>query len=61
MPNPNAIDEAFIEEDNRVFSTAGELMQVLIGAHQVAVPIIVQCDWRAVQKFFSLGEVCSVG
>ena len=56
MPNPDAIDEAFIEEANRVLSTAVELIRVLIGAHQSAVAIIVQRDWQAVHKFFSLSE-----
>src|SRR6266508_6854906 len=56
MPNPDAIDEAFIEEANRVLSTAAELIRVLIGAHQSAVAIIVQRDWQAVHKFFSLSE-----
>jgi GAF domain-containing protein len=46
MPNPDAIDEAFIAEANRV----------LIGAHQGAVAIIVQRDWQAVHKFFSLSD-----
>src|SRR6266545_3189723 len=56
MPNPDAIDEAFIAEANRVLSTAVELMRVLIGAHQSAVAIIVQRDWQAVHKFFSLSD-----
>src|SRR5215813_15653587 len=46
MPNPDAIDEAFIAEANRV----------LIGAHQGAIAIIVQRDWQAVHKFFSLSN-----
>jgi hypothetical protein len=56
MPNPDAIDEAFIVEANRVLSTAVDLIRVLIGAHQSAVAIIVQRDWKAVHKFFSLSE-----
>jgi len=56
MPNPDAIDEAFIAEANRVLSTAAELIRVLIGAHQSAIAIIVQRDWHAVHKFFSLAE-----
>lgn len=56
MPDPDTIDEAFIEEANRVLSTAVELIRVLIGAHQSAVAIIVQRDWQAVHKFFSLSE-----
>ncbi len=56
MPNPDAIDEAFIAEANRVLSTAVELIRVLIGAHQSAVAIIVQRDWQAVHKFFSLSD-----
>jgi GAF domain-containing protein len=56
MPNPDAIDEAFIAEANRVLSTAVELIRILIGAHQSAVAIIVQRDWQAVHKFFSLSE-----
>jgi GAF domain-containing protein len=56
MPNPDAIDEEFIAEANRVLSTAVELIRVLIGAHQSAVAIIVQRNWKAVHKFFSLSE-----
>ena len=56
MPNPDAVDEAFIQEANRVLSIAVELIRVLIGAHQSAVAIIVQRDWQAVHKFFSLSE-----
>jgi GAF domain-containing protein len=56
MPNPDAIDEAFIAEANRVLSTAVDLIRVLIGAHQSAVAIIVQRDWKAIHKFFSLSD-----
>jgi hypothetical protein len=56
MPDPDAIDEAFIDEASRVLSTAVELIRVLIDAHQSAVAIIVQRDWQAVHKFFSLSE-----
>jgi GAF domain-containing protein len=56
MPNPDAIDEAFIAEANQVLSTAAELIRVLIGAHQSAIAIIVQRDWQAVHKFFSLSD-----
>jgi GAF domain-containing protein len=56
MADPDTIDEAFVEEANRVLSTAVELIRVLIGAHQSAVAIIVQRDWQAVHKFFSLSE-----
>jgi hypothetical protein len=56
MPDPDAIDEAFIAEAKRVLTTAVELIRVLIGAHQGAVAIIVQRDWQAVHKFFSLSE-----
>jgi hypothetical protein len=56
MPNPDAIDEAFIEEANCVLNTAVELIRVLIGAHQSAIAIIVKRDWQAVHKFFSLSE-----
>jgi GAF domain-containing protein len=56
MPNPDAIDEAFIEEANRVLSAAVDLIRGLIGAHQSAIAIIVQRDWQAVHKFFSLSE-----
>lgn len=47
---------AFIDEANRVLSTAVELIRVLIGAHQSAVAIIVHRDWQVVHKFFSLSE-----
>lgn len=56
MPNPDAIDEAFIAEANHVLSRGVELIRVLVGAHQSAVAIIVQRDWNAVHKFFSLSE-----
>ena len=56
MPNPDAIDEDFIAEANRVLSAAVELIRVLIGAHQSAIALIVQGDWHAVHKFFSLSE-----
>jgi GAF domain-containing protein len=56
MQNPDAIDEAFAEAANQVLSTAVELIRVLIGAHQSAIAIIVQNDWRSVRKFFSLSE-----
>jgi GAF domain-containing protein len=56
MPTPDAIDEAFAEDANRVLSTSVELIRVLIGAHQSAAAIIVQRDWHSVRKFFSLSE-----
>lgn len=56
MPNPDAIDEEFIEAANRVLSKAVELIRVLIGAHQSAAAIIVQEDWSSIRKFFSLSE-----
>jgi GAF domain-containing protein len=56
MPNPDVIDQAFIEKANRVLSAAVESIRVLIGAHQSAIAIIVQRDWQAVHKFFSLSE-----
>ncbi len=56
MPNPDAIDEEFIEAANRVLSNAVELIRVLIGAHQSAIAIIVQEDWSSIRKFFSLSE-----
>ena len=56
MPDPDDVDQLFITEANQVLSTAVELIRVLIGAHQSAVAIIVQRDWQAVHKFFSLSE-----
>jgi hypothetical protein len=37
-------------------SNAVELIRVLIGAHQLAIAIIVQEDWSSIRKFFSLSE-----
>jgi GAF domain-containing protein len=56
IPNPDAIDEAFAQAANEVLRRAAELMRVLIGAHQSAIAIIVQGDWRTVRKYFSLSE-----
>ncbi len=56
MPNPDALDEAFAEAANRVLSNAAEVARVLIGAHQAAIAIIAQKDWRFVRKYFSLSE-----
>ena len=54
MPNPDAIDEEFIEAANRVLNRSVELIRVLIGAHQSAAAIIVREDWSTIRKFFSL-------
>lgn len=56
MPNPDAIDEVFIEAANRILSNAVELIRVLIGAHQSAIAIIVQKDWSSIRKYFSLSQ-----
>jgi hypothetical protein len=56
MADPDAIDEAFIDEASRVLSTAVELIRVLIDAHQSAVDNDGHRDWQAVHKFFSLSE-----
>jgi hypothetical protein len=56
MPNPDEIDEEFVEAANRVLRNAVELIRVLIGAHQSAIAIIVQEDWSSIRKFFSLSE-----
>jgi hypothetical protein len=50
IPNPDAIDEEFIESANRILSNAVELIRVLIGAHQSAIAI-VQEDWSSIRKF----------
>jgi GAF domain-containing protein len=54
MPNPDAIDDAFVEQANQVLSSAAELARDLIGAHQSAIAIIVNKDWSSARKFFSL-------
>jgi GAF domain-containing protein len=54
MLHPDAIDAEFAEAANAVLSNAVELVRHLIGAHQGAVAIVVQGDWRSIRKFFSL-------
>lgn len=56
MPTPDALDEAFAETANRVLQTGVELLRHLIGAHQAAIAIVIERDWRYVRKFFSLSE-----
>lgn len=56
MPNPNAIDEEFVQEANRILQHAAELARSLIGAHQSAIAIIVENDWTSVRKYFSLSS-----
>lgn len=56
MPNPDAIDEQFVDAANRAMSTAVELARVLIGTHQAAITVIVQGDWSTARKYFSLSE-----
>lgn len=56
MPTPDTIDEEFAEAANDVLRNAVELVRDLIGAHQAAIAIVINKDWRYVRKFFSLSE-----
>jgi GAF domain-containing protein len=56
MPNPNAIDDDFVQEANGILQHAAELARSLIGAHQSAIAIIVENDWTSVRKYFSLSS-----
>lgn len=56
MPDPDEFDEAFIATANRIIMNAVETVRYLIGAHQSAVAIVIEQDWRYVRKFFSLSE-----
>lgn len=56
MPTPNAVDEAFAQEANRILQHAAELARSLIGAHQSAIAVIVENDWTSVRKYFSLSN-----
>jgi GAF domain-containing protein len=56
IPNPDAIDEQFAADANRVLLRAAELARAVVGAHQSALAIIVQRDWTTVRKYFSLSQ-----
>jgi GAF domain-containing protein len=56
MPAPDEHDEAFAETANRILQDGVELLRHLIGAHQSAIAIVIDRDWRYVRKFFSLSE-----
>jgi GAF domain-containing protein len=56
MPNPDAIDEEFIETANAVISNSVELIRQLIPCHQSAIAIIIDKNWNYVRKYFSLSE-----
>ena len=56
MPEPDAIDEEFAESANQILSNAVELVRTLVGAHQAAIAIVIDKDWRYVRKYFSLSE-----
>jgi GAF domain-containing protein len=56
IENPDAIDEEFATRANEVLHHAAELARSLIGAHQSAIAIIVQGDWKSIRKYFSLSE-----
>lgn len=55
-PNPDAIDEEFIEAANAIISNSVELIRQLIPCHQSAIAIIIDKDWKYVRKYFSLSE-----
>lgn len=54
MPNPDAIDEAYVEKSNQVMSIVAEIIRDLVSSHQSAIAIIVQKDWSTGRRFFSL-------
>jgi len=56
IPNPDAIDEAFIATANDILMNSAELVRKLIGAHQSAAAIVINKDWNYVRKYFSLSE-----
>jgi GAF domain-containing protein len=56
MESPDEIDEEFAHSANQTLSNAVEVARKLIGAHQGAIAVIVQNDWKSIRKFFSLSE-----
>lgn len=56
MPQPDLIDERFIETANAIICNGVELLRQLIPCHQSAIAIIVEKDWNYVRKYFSLSE-----
>lgn len=56
MPEPDAVDEAFVEASNHTLQQAAELGRLMIGAHQSAIAIVINQDWQYVRKYFSLSE-----
>ncbi len=51
-----AADAVFAEQASRVLQLTADVARDLIGAHQSAVALIVNNDWHAARKYFSLSE-----
>lgn len=49
-------DVAFAQTADALLTDSVELIRHHIGAHQAAVAVVVDQDWRYVRKFFSLSE-----
>ena len=56
MPNPDSIDESYVERSNQVMGVAAEVVRDLVGAHQSAIAIIAQKDWDSGRRYFSLSS-----